>query len=280
MRHRDDGTPDVPVEDLQRTTSFEITRADEDTDGLTLEGYAAMFNSPTLIDSMFEGRFNEQIKRGAFSKSIRENTPVLQFDHGMHPLIGSIPIGAIRSLKEDERGLFVRARLSNNWLIEPVRQAIADGAVNGMSFRFSVVREQWQDKTSETPTRTLTEVKVHELGPVVWPAYSDTSVGVRSREVLLALSDPDVRSEVARVLVSDQTAGESSGEITPVEDSDAPPVGHPSRSDEGQEGIDAPSPGGHPSPHKKQSSMSDREIKSNLRWINTLVSLTERKGLE
>lgn len=278
MKTRDDGTPDVPVEDLRRNVAFEVTRADEDTDGLTLEGYAAMFNSPTLIDSMFEGRFEEKIKRGAFAKSIRDGRPVLQFDHGMHPLIGSIPIGAIRQLKEDERGLFVRARLSNNWLIEPVRQAIADGAVSGMSFRFSVVREQWADLNSETPTRTLTEVKVHELGPVVWPAYADTSVGVRSREVVSALHDPEVRAEVARALVSEQTADElGTDEASLGEDSSAPPTGHPQRSTE--EENDAPPLEGHPSPQETPSSMSDREFSARFRRVDTLVGLAERSGL-
>ena len=44
---------------------------------------------------------------------------------------------------EDDRGLAVTARLSENWLIEPVRDAIAAGAVSGMSFRFTVVDEEW-----------------------------------------------------------------------------------------------------------------------------------------
>jgi phage head maturation protease len=31
----------------------------------------------------------------------------------------------------------------DNWLMAPVRDAIAAGAIDGMSFRFSVVREGW-----------------------------------------------------------------------------------------------------------------------------------------
>lgn len=167
---------DAPRE-CRRVVPFEVTRSDEDGDGLTLEGYAAVFDSSTLIDS-WEGTFTESIQRGAFAKTISERTPVLQFDHGTHPLIGSIPLGVIRTIREDDHGLFVRARLSDNWLIEPVRDAIRDGAVNGMSFRFRVIQDRWNHE-DEPPHRTLVEVSAPELGPVVFPAYEDTDAGVR-----------------------------------------------------------------------------------------------------
>ena len=168
---------DAPTEGLIRSVDFELERADGG-DGLTLEGYAAVFDSPTRIDS-WEGQFDEVIQRGAFKKTLRERTPVLQFDHGQHPLIGSIPLGTIQSAREDDAGLYVKARLTDNWLVQPVRDAIRDGAVNGMSFRFSVVKDAWTERGKNVPLRTLLEVKAPELGPVVFPAYRDTSVGVR-----------------------------------------------------------------------------------------------------
>lgn len=192
---------------LERSVPFEVTRAaaEEGGDGLTFEGYAAVFDSPTRIDS-WEGTFDEQIARGAFRKTIRERTPVLQFDHGRHAVVGSIPIGSIRELREDDRGLFVQARLASNWLIEPVREAIANKSVNGMSFRFETVKDEWFDGDGKRITdldelmrllwdagdrgplsRILREVKVPELGPVVFPAYADTSASVRSRQLAHAI---------------------------------------------------------------------------------------------
>lgn len=179
------------------TRVFEF-RAEPSDDGLTLEGYAAVFNSPTEINS-WEGVFTETIKPGAFKRSIDRSIPVLQFDHGHHPLIGSIPIGVIRSLREDSHGLRVKARLSDNWLVEPVRDAIRDGAVTGMSFRFQAIRDKWSPDRSK---RDLLELAVPELGPVVFPAYAATSVGVRAAGALDALTDPEVRAEIARLLVS------------------------------------------------------------------------------
>lgn len=207
--------------DLQRSVPFTVTRALGDSqpgDGLTFEGYAAVFGEETLIDS-WEGTFYESIQKGAFKKSLRESSPRIQFDHGTHPLIGSIPIGVPTDLHEDDQGLFVGARLTDNWLIEPVRDAIRDGAINGMSFRFAVMVDEWRDSDGKLVKddnllellwrpddrgplhRLLKEVKVPELGPVVFPAYAGTSASVRSVTIDLGrLDEREQRSQLARAV--------------------------------------------------------------------------------
>lgn len=181
-----------------RSVPFELTRTDSDGDGRTFQGYAAVFDTPTRIES-WEGKFDEQISRGAFKKTLQERTPVLQFDHGTHPMIGSMPIGSISDLREDNRGLFVEGRFSDNWLVQPVADAIRDGGIKGMSIRFSVVKDKWNHSV-DVPTRDVKEVKLMELGPVVFPAYQDTHIGVRSRVASL-LNDEAARREVARLLL-------------------------------------------------------------------------------
>jgi len=258
-----------PLEGIRRTSPFTLTRAadDEAGDGLTLDGYGAVFNRETIIDS-WEGRFKERIAPGAMKKSFRENPPRVQFDHGHHPLIGSIPIGSIEDAREEvdpvlapEGGAHIIARLHDNWLIQPVRDAIASGSIDGMSFRFSVVSEQWHDHEgkritdedvlrgllrrtwmedvpdAELPVRTLKELRVPEVGPVVWPAYTDTSVGVRSLTIDLArLDDPEQRNRLAQaVLMADRADGETPPSTEPagehVEPSnDTPPITAPSAS--------------------------------------------------
>ena len=193
-------TENLSRDNLSRIVEFRAMPSD---DGLTLQGYAAVFNEWTTIDS-WEGTFRERIAPGAFKRTLGQRMPVLQFDHGSHPLIGSIPLGRITSIVEDERGLKVKARLSDNWLVEPVRDAIRDGAINGMSFRFSVPANG--DKVTRGKDgmleRTINEIALYEVGPVVFPAYEQTSVGVRSRQALDALQDPEVRSELARILAT------------------------------------------------------------------------------
>lgn len=165
-----------------RDIPFEQTNSDDHGDGLTFSGYAAVFNSPTRINSMWEGEFDEEIERGAFSDSLRNNTPVFQFDHGKHPMIGSIPLGTITRAEEDNRGLYVEARLLDNPFVGWVRDAINAKAIQGMSFRFSVPDggETWVETKGQVPKRTLSRVNVPELGPVVFPAYEKTTATVRS----------------------------------------------------------------------------------------------------
>lgn len=230
-------------DDLCRSVAFRAAQTDEPNDGFTLDGYGAVFNSPTRIDS-WEGKFDERIAPGAFKKSLRENTPKMQFDHGQHPLIGSIPIGRFDTVEEDSHGLHVVGRLSDNWLIEPVRNAIADGGIDGMSFRFSVVRDAWETQEgkairndaelwdclmsrddADTPIRTLKEVRVSEVGPVAWPAYADTSVGVRSKSFVVDLSS---RSSLAHAAFVIDAAVRNTGDVVEVEEAedntnDAPP---------------------------------------------------------
>lgn len=222
---------------IERAVDFEPLpeeeRAAKEGDGRTLEGYAAVFDADTEINS-WEGHFKERIVRGAFRKTLRERTPVLQFDHGHDSRFGSLPIGNFESIKEDKHGLRVQARLFDH--AEPIREAIASGAVSGMSFRFKVVRDSWADnkgveikdrgelldllyggseaKKRGPLQRTIKEVKLMEAGPVVFPAYPQTTVGVRSdgqpdeeaRERLYALAfegeerEDDMDSELREVL--------------------------------------------------------------------------------
>lgn len=224
-----------PREDVFRTSPFAVRAdgGDSQGDGLTLDGYAAVFNRRTKIDS-WEGKFWEEIAPGSMQRSFRESPPKIQFDHGRHALIGSIPIAELKSIREDsdpelapDGGAHVVGRLLDNWLIQPVRDAIANRSVDGMSFRFTVTKEQWTDADGkvirddetlrellrrswyeEVPdeellTRRLKELRVPELGPVVWPAYAETSVGVRSMLDRLSASERRLLAEQATDLTEE-----------------------------------------------------------------------------
>lgn len=208
------GCPDHALQSLLRQTpvTSALSRAtgecrasepDEDPrDGLTIEGHWTVFDSLTEINS-WEGSFTERLLPGSTKKTLREGTPKMQFDHGHHPLLGSLPLGRWNEAREDETGSWSKGRMRNNWLILPFAEAIREGDVNGMSFRFSVVKEKWFDKNEDEIKdmrevfnlmfwgededrlplrRDLIEVKVSEAGPVVWPAYKATDVGARSQD--------------------------------------------------------------------------------------------------
>jgi len=181
-----------------RAFNFEMEPA---SDGRTLEGHAAVFNSPARIRDL-HGDFDEIILPGAFRASLERRTPVMQFEHGRDPRVGAVPIAAISDIHEDEHGLFVRARLFDNPVVEPVRQAIEGGAIKGMSFRFQVPDggDTWSSRTADVDLRQIADTDTSEIGPVVFPAYDTTSVTVRS---LLAQLDPDEHRTLIRELAAE-----------------------------------------------------------------------------
>lgn len=180
-----------------RSFGFELRG---ESDGFNLEGYAAVFGSPTRIRDHL-GEFEESVRRGAFERSIAERSPILQWDHGRDPAVGTAPIGDITDLREDDHGLYVRARLYDHPSTGRVRQAIKGKSVKGMSFRFTVPEggDHW-DKRDGLDTREIRDVDIAELGPVAFPAYRDTTVSVRS---LLEQLDPDEYRALLRELAAD-----------------------------------------------------------------------------
>jgi uncharacterized protein len=310
-----------PLESI-REAPFGLLRStdseDDPGDGLTLDGYGAVFNRVTIIDS-WEGRFKEKIANGSMKRSFRETPPKIQFDHGRHPLIGSIPIASLRSVSEDSHpelapdgGAHIVGRVFGNWLMQPVRDAIASDppAIDGMSFRFEVVREGWETwdgKTirdedqlmeilrqtwygdvpdDELPIRTLKELRVPEMGPVVWPAYTETSVGMRSQVIDLGRlidGDPEQRKLFARAAFA-LDAAESEDKDEDAQRSttaDEAVVGeHPAKSDDAQR-TTPKSVGEHPSKPKPKArhrlSVSERKrAMARTRAVLTSINNTER----
>jgi len=183
-----------------RNVDFQLDTTADSGDGRTLDGYAAVFDQPTQIRS-WEGNFEETIARGAFDKTLRERKPVMQYNHGRDARIGTVPIGTFDTIEADSHGLHTVGRLFDHPDVERVRQALDSGDINGMSFTFEVTRDEWTDKNGVRITsdrelsrllfdagdrgplkRTLKEVKLREAGPVLYPAYEGTSVGVRGEE--------------------------------------------------------------------------------------------------
>ncbi|MER9883107.1 HK97 family phage prohead protease [Mesorhizobium sp. M0118] len=53
------------------------------------------------------------------------------------------------------------------------------GDISGMSFGFRVTKQEW-DETGDLPVRTVLEVELYEVSACAFPAYDDTTLGVRS----------------------------------------------------------------------------------------------------
>jgi hypothetical protein len=165
--------------------------------GRRLVGTVAVFNRRARIPDR-NGDFEEEIMPGFADRSLREfGVPVMQFDHGKDPRVGTVPIGRYEVFERTAAGYDVEGDLFDNDVVEPVRQAIEGKAIKGMSFRFQVTKggDRWERRNGGMDLRQVIDADVPEAGPVVFAAYRDTAVAVRT---LWAALDPDEQAEMRR----------------------------------------------------------------------------------
>jgi HK97 family phage prohead protease len=256
-----------PRENLIRAVmpAVEFRDTTEDDNGPTLYGYFSRSNEWTEIASAWEGNFMERFAPGAHKKTLREGRDRLRvlFQHGQDPEVGDKPIAEIRDVYEDDQGAFYEARLFDG-LPPLILEGLRAGQY-GASFRFSVVREQWDEDPGASehnpkglPERTVKESRDAEFGPVTFPAYPTATAGVRSLtdEVLMSC----FRSDPARLRAMFEQATELRAE-TPAEQDQQDDA--PSRTDA------AP----------VRTSEPERRVTANGNGPLALPTRTERAGL-
>jgi HK97 family phage prohead protease len=141
----------------------------------TLVGYAAVFERLADIG----GWFQEQIAPGAFTDAIAGDIRAL-VDHDPGRVIGRTKSGTLR-LSEDGVGLKVEIDVPDTSDGNDLWVLVERGDISGMSFGFYVTKELW-DETGAIPVRTIQALELMEVSAVAWPAYDDTTIGVRSLE--------------------------------------------------------------------------------------------------
>jgi HK97 family phage prohead protease len=176
-------------------------------------GYAAVYNRLSLD----LGGFREEILPGAFDKILTrqrgKGDVVALFNHDSNIVLGRTSSGTLE-LSSDTKGLryVVTPPVSRADVIE----LISRKDVSGSSFAFTVDPKQESFRTGEDgkAIRQIREVSgLYDVGPVLVPAYPQTSasVALRSYEAWLATQEtpaaPEVVSEIAkRSLVRDAAA--------------------------------------------------------------------------
>jgi len=149
-----------------RTNHFDLELR-ETGDGMTFEGYAAVFNSPSQPLP-----FTEVIKPGAFKRSLQgRHRMMLLWNHNASEPLASTRNGSLK-LVEDAKGLKVTATLANTQTGRDVAELVRSGTIDAMSFGFQVKKDSW---SQDGNTRTLHEVAVHEVSLTSFPAYEGTA---------------------------------------------------------------------------------------------------------
>ena len=165
--------------------------------GMTLRGYAAVFNSPSQPLP-----FIETIERGAFADSLKSRNDVkLLWNHDTGTVLGSTRAGTLR-LMEDERGLFVEADLPDTQAGRDAATLIQRGDVTAFSFGFRIPAggDVWRSANE----RVLKRVNVHEVSVgVAFPAYTATD-GTANVRSMNELSEKIIRLAELRGVSADE----------------------------------------------------------------------------
>lgn len=138
-------------------------------------GYAAVFDS--LSEDL--GGFREKIAPGAFSNSIASDNVYALWQHRSEFPIGSTDTQTL-ALNEDTRGLAVEIKLPATTWGQDAYEGVRSRLVKHFSFGFVVLRDAWDYSDPSMPIRTLEEVQLVEVSPVTFPAYPQTTAGVRA----------------------------------------------------------------------------------------------------
>lgn len=152
--------------------SFEMRVADGD---MKVEGYAAIFDSPTVLYSYDGVDYKEEIARTAFERSEMQDV-VMNYNHQGKP-VARTKNGTLE-LNVDERGLYIRANLSGTEEGRRLYEEIKGGYIDKMSFAFTVSEDSY-DRDTHT-RRVLAIHRLYDVAAVDIPAYDATSISARS----------------------------------------------------------------------------------------------------
>lgn len=154
-----------------------------------IEGHAAVFDSwSETLGGIFP--FKEMVKRGAFIDSLESDDIRALFNHDPNYVLGRNKAGTLE-LREDEKGLGVRIYPPDTQWARDLSVSIERGDITQMSFGFAVEEDEWRSEDGYD-VRELRRVKLYDVSPVTYPAYTATDVGVRGME-----SYREYRSKIA-----------------------------------------------------------------------------------
>lgn len=125
--------------------------------------------------------FRERFLKGAFARTIVSDDIKAYWMHEKTYIFGSTKAGTLR-LSEKDAGLFFEIDMPNTSMGNDAIVSIKRGDVDGMSFCFRAVVQEWDEKDPENVIRTITEADLFEISPEPFPAYTSTSVSARSAE--------------------------------------------------------------------------------------------------
>lgn len=169
--------------EIRYTTGSELRVVEdiEKPDKQVIRGYVLKFNQRSLL---LWDEWYEKVCKGAFARSLEENTIKALWNHNTDVVLGSTKSRTL-SLNEDDVGLFFEIDLPNTSQARDLYESIKRGDVDGVSFGFYVREngDKWEYlKDEDVYERTLLDIDLVEISPTAFPAYPSSEAGTRSLE--------------------------------------------------------------------------------------------------
>lgn len=146
--------------------------------GRQLEGYAVIWNSPSLLLPSQGGQFREYVKPYAFTGSLASKVEVralINYDPCM--ILGRLSNLTLR-LEQDGKGLRFSIDLPDTSYARDLAVSIARGDIDGCSFGFRNAKDSWR-YDGKTPVRDVISAEIFDVSIVTIPAYPKTEVALR-----------------------------------------------------------------------------------------------------
>ncbi len=153
-------------------------------DNRTVEGYAAIFESP----SEYIG-WTETIHRGAITEDTIKNSDVLaMFNHNEDKVLARSNKGEGSLLLEvDDKGLRYMFEAPKTALGDELLEYLKRGDLSQSSFAFTISKETGSERWYKKDDKIYRDIykidKLYDVSPVFQPAYSSTSCSARYKEV-------------------------------------------------------------------------------------------------
>ena len=170
-----------------RACNFEVRAQESEEHGKYLEGTPIVYDSWTDL-----GSYDEMIDRGALT-----NTDLRDVRFLVNHNTDMIPLARSRNNNENST---MQMSIDDDADAKALYSAIERGDISGMSFMFSVVKDNWEDAKSEHPKRHIREIgKVFEVSAVTFPAYEATNISARGLSDALDNAQASLESARAEI---------------------------------------------------------------------------------
>lgn len=169
----------MPTVEKRNLTTNNVEIREDENGMKTLAGYAVKWEMKSV--TMGWRRFKEQFKRGAFTESLTNDDQLALWSHDTSKVLGRTKNGTLR-LFEDEIGLRFELDLLDTTLGDDAYKTIKRGDVDGVSFGFSMLKQEWDEADPDNVVRSIVTAKLIEISPVAFPAYPDSQVSARSSD--------------------------------------------------------------------------------------------------